>query len=139
MKKASWIILSVVGGLTLLGSLFSVGIAYASLIEDKIGPATLSPVARSGNGGESKTGHRGSLRSRICNSLPGHHPRPLPPRRCVGMEGTVGWHVGGVNADPAPSPLPRHQSANARGRHRGSHGTFESRSVGSRGTRLDSR
>ena len=45
MKKASWIILSVVGALTLLGSLFSVGIAYASLVEDKIGPATLTELS----------------------------------------------------------------------------------------------
>ena len=45
MKKASWIILSVVGGLTLLGSLFSVGVAYASLVEDKIGPATLTELS----------------------------------------------------------------------------------------------
>ena len=45
MKKASWIILSAVGSLTLLGSLFSVGIAYASLVEDKIGPATLTELS----------------------------------------------------------------------------------------------
>jgi hypothetical protein len=45
MKTASWIILVVVGALTLLGSLFSVGIAYASLIEDKIGPATLTELS----------------------------------------------------------------------------------------------
>jgi hypothetical protein len=45
MKTASWIILVVVGTLTLLGSLFSVGIAYASLIEDKIGPASLTELS----------------------------------------------------------------------------------------------
>ena len=45
MKKASWIILSVVGALTLLGSLFSVGIAYASFAEDKIGPSTLTELS----------------------------------------------------------------------------------------------
>jgi hypothetical protein len=45
MKTASWVILGVVGVLTLLGSLFSVGIAYASLIEDKIGPATLTELS----------------------------------------------------------------------------------------------
>jgi hypothetical protein len=45
MKKASWIILVVVGTLTLLGSLFSVGVAYVSLVEDKIGPATLSELS----------------------------------------------------------------------------------------------
>ena len=45
MKTASWVILGVVGTLTLLGSLFSVGIAYASLIEDKIGPASLTELS----------------------------------------------------------------------------------------------
>jgi len=45
MKTASWVILGVVGVLTLLGSLFSVGIAYASLMEDKIGPATLTELS----------------------------------------------------------------------------------------------
>lgn len=45
MKTASWIILVVVGTLTLLGSLFSVGIAYASRTEDRIGPATLAELS----------------------------------------------------------------------------------------------
>ena len=45
MKTASWVILAVVGTLTLVGSLFSVGVAYFSLIEDKIGPATLTELS----------------------------------------------------------------------------------------------
>ena len=45
MKKASWIILVVIGALTLLGSLFSVGVAYFSVLEDKIGPATLAELS----------------------------------------------------------------------------------------------
>ena len=45
MKTASWIILVVVGTLTLLGSLFSLAIAYGSVVEDKIGPATLTELA----------------------------------------------------------------------------------------------
>ena len=40
MKTASWIILVVVGGLTLLGSLFSLGLAYGS-DRDQIGPTSL--------------------------------------------------------------------------------------------------
>ena len=143
MKTASWIILVVVGALTLLGSLFSVGVAYVSVLEDKIGPASSSRAigweAGGGDGGAGKTGNGGGLRSRVCDALPGHHPRPLPPRRCVGVVGAIGWHAGRVGADPAPSPLPRHQSGGARGGHRGGHGTFDSRSVGSGGTRPGSR
>ena len=45
MKTASWVILAVVGTLTLVGSLFSVGIAYFSVVEDKIGPATLTELS----------------------------------------------------------------------------------------------
>ncbi len=45
MKKASWIILSVVGALTLLGSLSSVGIAYVAFVEDKIGPDTVTELS----------------------------------------------------------------------------------------------
>src|SRR5258705_7253665 len=45
MKTASWIILAVVGTLTLVGSLFSVGIAYASLVEDQMGQATLTGLS----------------------------------------------------------------------------------------------
>jgi hypothetical protein len=45
MKTASWIILVVVGALTLLGSLSSVGIAYFSVVEDRIGPASLTELA----------------------------------------------------------------------------------------------
>ena len=40
MKTASWIILLVVGALTLLGSLFSLGLAYSSA-RDQIGPISL--------------------------------------------------------------------------------------------------
>jgi hypothetical protein len=47
MKKASWIILTVVGALTLLGSLSSVGIAYIAFVEDKIGPSTLTELSAS--------------------------------------------------------------------------------------------
>lgn len=45
MKTASWIILAAAGALTLLGSLFSVGIAYVSLIEDRVGPVTLTELS----------------------------------------------------------------------------------------------
>jgi hypothetical protein len=45
MKTASWVILVVVGTLMLLGSLFSVGIASFSLIEDKVGPAGLTELS----------------------------------------------------------------------------------------------
>jgi hypothetical protein len=45
MKTVSWVILVLVGTLTLLGSLFSVGIAYFSLMEDKIGPASLTELS----------------------------------------------------------------------------------------------
>jgi hypothetical protein len=44
MKKASWIILVVVGALTLLGSLFSLGLAYGSA-RDQIGPASLAELS----------------------------------------------------------------------------------------------
>ena len=44
MKNASWIILTLTGGLTLLGSLVSLGIAYGS-IQDQIGPATLDELS----------------------------------------------------------------------------------------------
>ena len=44
MKRASWIILTVVGALTLLGSLVSLGIAYGS-VQDQIGPATLDELS----------------------------------------------------------------------------------------------
>ena len=45
MKTASWIILVVVGTLTLLGSLSSVSIAYFSVVEDRIGPASITELA----------------------------------------------------------------------------------------------
>jgi|GraSoiStandDraft_41_1057321.scaffolds.fasta_scaffold180325_2 hypothetical protein len=44
MKTASWIILVVVGALTLLGSLFSLGLAYSSA-RDQIGPASLTELS----------------------------------------------------------------------------------------------
>ena len=44
MKKASWIILTVVGALTLLGSLVSLSVAYSS-VQDQIGPATLDELS----------------------------------------------------------------------------------------------
>jgi hypothetical protein len=44
MKNASWIILTLAGGLTLLGSLVSLGIAYGS-VQDQIGPATLAELS----------------------------------------------------------------------------------------------
>ena len=44
MKTASWIILVVVGALTLLGNLVSLGIAYGSAL-DQIGPATLAELS----------------------------------------------------------------------------------------------
>ena len=44
MKKASWIILTLVGALTLLGSLVSLAIAYGS-VQDQIGPATLDELS----------------------------------------------------------------------------------------------
>ena len=45
MKTSSWVILVVAGVLTLLGSLSSLGIAYSSLREDRIGPATLTELS----------------------------------------------------------------------------------------------
>jgi hypothetical protein len=44
MKTASWIILVVVGALTLLGSLGSLGLAYGSA-RDQIGPASLAELS----------------------------------------------------------------------------------------------
>jgi hypothetical protein len=44
MKTASWIILVVIGALTLLGSLVSLGRAYISA-RDQIGPASLSELS----------------------------------------------------------------------------------------------
>jgi hypothetical protein len=44
MKKASWIILAVIGALMLLGSLVSLGIAYGTT-RDQIGPASLSELS----------------------------------------------------------------------------------------------
>jgi hypothetical protein len=44
MKKASWMILTLVGALTMLGSLVSLAVAYSS-IQDQIGPATLDELS----------------------------------------------------------------------------------------------
>ena len=44
MKTAGWIILAIVGALTLLGSLFSLGLAYSS-DRDQIGPASLAELS----------------------------------------------------------------------------------------------
>jgi hypothetical protein len=44
MKTASWILLTVAGVLTLLGSLVSLGVAYGSA-EDRLGPVTLTELA----------------------------------------------------------------------------------------------
>src|SRR5262245_10455369 len=44
MKKASWIILTLVGALTMLGSLVSLAVAYSS-VQDQIGPATLDELS----------------------------------------------------------------------------------------------
>ncbi len=143
MKKASWIILSVVGALTLLGSLSSVGIAYASFVEDKIGPATLTELsARSPDLATAVKARRataGAYGAGFATLFLAIAPRPLPPRRCVGMASTIGWHAGRISADPAQSPVPRHQSGGARGGHWGGHSTFESRSIGSGRTRFGSR
>ena len=44
MKKASWILLAVVGALTLLGSLVSLGFAYGSF-PDQVGPVSLTELS----------------------------------------------------------------------------------------------
>ena len=44
MKTASWVILVVVGALTLLGSVVSLGLAYSSA-QDQIGPASLADLS----------------------------------------------------------------------------------------------
>jgi hypothetical protein len=44
MKKASWIILTLVGALTMVGSLVSLAVAYTS-VPDQIGPATLDELS----------------------------------------------------------------------------------------------
>ena len=44
MKTASWVILLVVGALTLLGSLVSLGLAYGAA-RDQIGPASLAELS----------------------------------------------------------------------------------------------
>ncbi|MFN8005570.1 MAG: hypothetical protein U0V70_00795 [Terriglobia bacterium] len=44
MKTASWIILLIVGTLTLIGSLISLGLAYSS-DRDQIGPASLAELS----------------------------------------------------------------------------------------------
>lgn len=44
MKKASWIILTLIGALTMVGSLVSLAVAYSS-IPDQIGPATLDELS----------------------------------------------------------------------------------------------
>jgi hypothetical protein len=44
MRRASWVVLTIVGALTLLGSLVSLGIAYGAQ-RDQIGPASLSELA----------------------------------------------------------------------------------------------
>ena len=83
MKTTSWVILVIVGALLLLGSLASLGRAYISA-EDQIGPASLTELSagRAGGGGRraGSAGNGGRLRCRVCNALPGHHSRPLPPR-----------------------------------------------------------
>jgi hypothetical protein len=45
MKTSSWVILVVAGVLTLLGSLFSLSVAYGSVVEDRIGPASLAELS----------------------------------------------------------------------------------------------
>jgi hypothetical protein len=45
MKTASWVILLVAGALTLIGSLISAGVAYTSVVDDRIGPATLTELS----------------------------------------------------------------------------------------------
>jgi hypothetical protein len=44
MKKASWIILTLVDALTMVGSLVSLAVAYTS-VPDQIGPATLDELS----------------------------------------------------------------------------------------------
>jgi len=44
VKKASWIILTLIGALTMVGSLVSLAVAYSS-IPDQIGPATLDELS----------------------------------------------------------------------------------------------
>jgi hypothetical protein len=44
MKTASWVILLVIGALTLLGSLVSLGLAYGSA-QDQIGPVSLAELS----------------------------------------------------------------------------------------------
>ena len=44
MKTASWILLVIAAGLTLLGGLVSLGVAYGST-QDQIGPASLADLS----------------------------------------------------------------------------------------------
>ncbi len=45
MRTSSWITLVVAGALMLLGSLVSLGVAYTSAVDDRIGPATLTELS----------------------------------------------------------------------------------------------
>ena len=50
LRVASWILLTLIGGLTLLGSVASVYVAYvADAGQDQIGPMTLSELAEGRN------------------------------------------------------------------------------------------
>ena len=83
LRTASWVLLTIAGGLTLLFSLVSTYWAYWRQLPDR------RRAGRAGGGGAGGHPHRatrdsrdvGGLRRRLRGAVPGHGARSLPPRR----------------------------------------------------------
>ena len=83
LRTASWVLLTIVGGLTLLFSLVSTYWAYLRQLPDR------RRAGRGGGGGPGGHPHRasrdsrnvGGLRRRLRGAVPGHRARSLPQRR----------------------------------------------------------
>jgi hypothetical protein len=136
MKTASWIILTIVGALTLQGSLFSLALAYSSAQGPDRPSQPRRAVTWQARGGHRRAcpeGNSRRLRSRVRDTLPGHYASPLPPRRSVGVVGALGKHACCICVDPSPSTFPGNPTRDRSCGYRGGHGPYDSRSVGSSG------
>ena len=83
LRIVSWVLLTIVSSLTLLGSLGSVYVAYvADAKQDQIGPMSLSELAE-GRGDleialRARRGTAAGVRNRLCSLVPHDRARPLP-------------------------------------------------------------
>ena len=129
MKKASWIILFVVGLAILVVSLISARVAYGG--DFPVGPAPIAAleglVPGCGAGPAGRPRHRGRFRSGLWSVVDRGGARPLPPRGSLGLVEPARGDGGPRGDHPPPRAPPRPPGRCARRPHTARPGTARPR------------